>query len=48
LNALSADLRAEMAELRAEMARGFYQQTWRITTALLATITVMTAILRFA
>lgn len=41
-------LRAEMAELRAELQRELRAQTWRLATTLLATVTLMTAILRFA
>ena len=42
------ELRAEMAELRAELQRELRVQTWRLATTLLATVTLMTAILRFA
>jgi hypothetical protein len=41
-------LRAEMAEFRAELQRELRAQTWRLTMALLATVTLMTAILRLA
>lgn len=42
------ELRVEMAELRAELQRELRAQTWRLATTLLATVTLMTAILRFA
>jgi hypothetical protein len=48
LRAEMAELRAEMAEFRAELQRELRAQTWRLTMALLATVTLMTAILRLA
>jgi len=45
-----ADVRTEIAtlagDLRAEMERGFKTQTWRLMTALIATVTLMSVILR--
>ena len=45
-----ADVRTEIAklagDLRAEMERGFKGQTWRLMTALIATVTLMSVILR--
>jgi len=57
LRVLAAEVRAEIAEvrievatlgggLRAEMERGFKAQTWRLMTALIATVTLMSVILR--
>ena len=46
LRAEMAESRAEMAEIRAEMERGFRAQTWRLMTALIATVTLMSVILR--
>jgi hypothetical protein len=46
LSALSAELRTEMAQLRTDLQAAIAKQTWRLATALLATVTVMTAILR--
>ena len=50
LAALRADLRAEMATLRGDLTttleRELRAQTWRMATALLATVTVITALLR--
>ena len=43
---LEARLTALENRLVATMERGFRIQTWRLATALLATVTVMTAILR--
>ena len=47
---LRGDLRAEMAGLRGDLTatleRELRAQTWRLTTALLATVTLMTVILR--
>jgi hypothetical protein len=40
------ELRAEMAGLRAELHQELRAQTWRLATALLVTITLMTAIIR--
>ena len=40
------ELRAEMAELRAELQRELRAQTWRLMTALIATVTLMSVILR--
>ena len=42
------ELRAEMAELRAELQRELRAQTWRLMTALIATVTLMSVILRVA
>jgi hypothetical protein len=47
-SALEHKLLGHMAELRAEMERGFRAQTWRLTTALIATVTLMSVILRLA
>jgi len=45
-----ADVRTEIAklagDLRSEMERGFKAQTWRLMTALIATVTLMSVILR--
>jgi hypothetical protein len=46
LSALSAELGAEMALLRTDVQAAIAKQTWRLAMALLATVTVMTAILR--
>ena len=43
---LDAKLDALRFELVATMERGFRAQTWRLTTALLATVTLMSVILR--
>ena len=43
---LDAKLDALRFELVAAMERGFRAQTWRLTTALLATVTLMSVILR--
>lgn len=59
LRAEMAGIRAEMAglrteiatlagDLRAEIERGFKVQTWRLMTALIATVTLMSVILRVA
>lgn len=45
-----AGIRTEVAtlagDLRAEVERGFKAQTWRLMTALIATVTLMSVILR--
>jgi hypothetical protein len=50
LDALRFELVGQMSELRGELIaaleRGFRAQTWRLTTALLATVTMMSVILR--
>jgi hypothetical protein len=46
LSALEHKLTAEMAELRTDLQAAIGKQTWRLATALLATVTVMTAVLR--
>jgi hypothetical protein len=43
---LEARLSALSAELRAELRDAIGKQTWRLATAILATVTAMTAILR--
>ena len=43
---LEARLDSMKHELIATMERGFRSQTWRLTTALIATVTLMSVILR--
>jgi hypothetical protein len=46
LAAMRHELHADMATLRAELHQELRAQTWRLATALLVTVTVMTAIIR--
>jgi len=41
-----AEVRTEIAHLASELRDELREQTWRLTTALLATVTLMTVILR--
>ncbi len=46
LSALEARLTAHTADLGSELRKEMRDQTWRLVTALIATITVMSVILR--
>lgn len=48
LRAEFAEVRVEIANLASELRKEMRDQTWRLSMALLATISVMTAILRFS
>ena len=48
LSALGSRLTAQMADLASELRKEMRDQTWRLMTALIATVTLMSVILRLA